>query len=241
MRVYHFATRAFKSTLDKCYYNLTFMDYQIKRSNKSLSIRISINAKAQIVVSAPKLVPEFMIKKFVEGQKEWIENNLAKVKKSQVQVESNELYIFDKKYQIAINNSADKIGVSVQGERILVNNLSSKTPAKIQQQLEDFLKKTAAKYITTRTQILAKQMDISYQRISLREQSSRWGSCSSHGNLNFNWRLVHYSPAIIDYVIIHELAHRKEMNHSKKFWEIVKKNDSDYLIHRGQLRKKRYN
>ena len=84
-------------------------------------------------------------------------------------------------------------------------------------------------------------MDIAYQRISLRQQSSRWGSCSSRGNLNFNWRLVHYPPAIIDYVIIHELAHRLEMNHSKKFWAIVKKFDSEYLIHKGQLRKKRYN
>ncbi len=217
------------------------MDYQIKRSSKSLSIRISINAKAQVIVSAPKLIPEFMIRKFVEGQEEWIQQNLAKVKKNQVAVKTDELYIFDKKYQVIINNSADKMGVVVKDGQIHVNNLSAKTPAKIQQQIEDFLKKTATKYVSTRTAILAKQMGISYKRIAMREQSSRWGSCSSHGNLNFNWRLVHYPPAIIDYVIIHELAHRQEMNHSKKFWEIVRVHDSEYLIHKGQLRKKRYN
>ena len=217
------------------------MDYQIKRSSKSLSIRISINAKAQVIVSAPKLIPEFMIRKFVEGQEEWIEQNLAKVKKNQVAVKTDELYIFDKKYQVVVNNAASRMGVTVSGETILVNNLSAKTPAKIQQQIEDFLKKTATKYVSTRTAILAKQIGISYKRIAMREQSSRWGSCSSHGNLNFNWRLVHYPPAIIDYVIIHELAHRQEMNHSKKFWEIVRAHDSEYLIHKGQLRKKRYN
>ncbi len=217
------------------------MDYQIKRSSKSLSIRISVNAKAQVIVSAPKLIPEFIIRKFVEGQKDWIESSLAKVKKNQVAVKTDELYIFDKKYQVIINNAASRMGVTVSGETILVNNLSAKTPAKIQQQIEDFLKKTATKYVSTRTAILAKQMGISYKRIAMREQSSRWGSCSSHGNLNFNWRLVHYPPAIIDYVIIHELAHRKEMNHSKKFWEIVRAHDSEYLIHKGQLRKKRYN
>ena len=206
-----------------------------------MSLRISINAKAEIIVSAPKFMPEFMIRKFVEAQKTWIENNLAKVKKNQVAVKTDELYIFDKKYQVIINDQADKMGIFVRGEKIFVNNLSKKTPAKIAQQIEEFLKKTASKYIATRTQILAKKMGISYQHISLREQSSRWGSCSSHGNLNFNWRLVHYPPAIIDYVIIHELAHRLEMNHSKKFWEIVKKHDSEYLIHKGQLRKKRYN
>jgi len=217
------------------------MDYQIKRSSRSLSLRISINTKAELVVSAPKFMPEFMIHKFVEAQKTWIESNLAKVKKNQVTVKTDELYIFDKKYQIIVNDSADKMGIFVREEKIFVNNLSKKTPAKIAQQIEEFLKKTAAKYIATRTQILAKQMGIDYQRISLRQQSSRWGSCSSRGNLNFNWRLVHYSPAIIDYVIIHELAHRQEMNHSKKFWGIVKKHDSEYLIHKGQLRKKRYN
>lgn len=217
------------------------MDYQIKRSSRSLSLRISINAKAEIVVSAPKFMPEFMIRKFVENQKTWIEANLTKVKKNQIPVKNDELYIFDKKYQVIINDQADKMGIFARGEKIFVNNLSKKTPTKIAQQIEEFLKKTASKYITTRTQILAKQMNINYQRISLRQQSSRWGSCSSHGNLNFNWRLVHYSPAIIDYVIIHELAHRLEMNHSKKFWAIVKKHDSEYLIHKGQLRKKRYN
>jgi len=217
------------------------MDYQIKRSSRSLSLRISINAKAEIVVSAPKFMPEFMIRKFVENQKTWIETNLTKIKKNQIPVKTDELYIFDKKYQVIINDQADKMGIFVRGEKIFVNNLSKKTSAKIAQQIEEFLKKTASKYIATRTQILAKQMNISYQRISLRQQSSRWGSCSSRGNLNFNWRLVHYSPAIIDYVIIHELAHRLEMNHSKKFWAIVKKHDSEYLIHKGQLRKKRYN
>lgn len=216
-------------------------DYQIKRSSRSLSLRISVNARAEVVVSAPKFMPEFMIRKFVESQKTWIESGLAKVKKNQVQVKTDELYIFAKKYQVVINNSADKMGIFVRGEKIFVNNLSTKTPAKIAQQIEEFLKKTASKYIATRTQILAKKMGIAYQRISLRQQSSRWGSCSSRGNLNFNWRLVHYPPAIIDYVIIHELAHRLEMNHSKKFWEIVKKHDGEYLIHKGQLRKKRYN
>lgn len=217
------------------------MDYQIKRSSRSLSLRISINAKAQVVVSAPKFMPEFIIRKFVDGQKEWIESNLAKVKKNQVAVKTDELYIFDKKYQVVIDSSADKMGIIAKNGQILINNLSAKTPSKITQQIEEFLKKTASKYIATRTQILAKKMGINYQRISLRQQSSRWGSCSSHGNLNFNWRLVHYPPAIIDYVIIHELAHRLEMNHSKKFWEIVKKHDGEYLIHKGQLRKRRYN
>lgn len=215
--------------------------YQIRRSSKTSGIKIQIKPDAQILVTAPRLIPEFIIRKFIEGQKTWIENNLAKVKKNQIPVKTDELYIFDKKYQVVVNDQADKMGVSVRGDKIFVNNLTKKSSVKIKQQIEEFLKKTAFKYIATRTQILSKQIGIAYQRISLRQQSTRWGSCSSRGNLNFNWRLVHYPPSIIDYVIVHELAHRLEMNHSKKFWEIVKKHDSEYLIHKGQLRKKRYN
>lgn len=217
------------------------MDYKIKRSARSFNLRISINAQAQVIVSAPKIMPEFLIRKYVEGQKAWIESNLAKVKKNQVPIQNDELYIFDKKYQVVVNDQANQIGVVASGEKILVKNLAPKSASKIQKQIEEFLKKTAHKYLATRTALLAKKMGVTYKNLSLRQQASRWGSCSSRGNLNFNWRLVHYKPEIIDYVIIHELAHLIELNHSKRFWEIVKKYDSQYLLHKGELRKKRYN
>jgi predicted metal-dependent hydrolase len=217
------------------------MDYKIKRSARSFNLRISINSQAQVIVSAPKIMPEFLIRKYVEGQRAWIESNLAKVKKNQVSIQNDELYIFDKKYQVILNNQADKIGVVASGEKILVNNLAPKSSGKVQKQIEEFLKKTAHKYLATRTALLAKKMGVTYKNLALRQQASRWGSCSSRGNLNFNWRLVHYKPEIIDYVIIHELAHLIELNHSKKFWEIVKKYDSQYLLHKGELRKRRYN
>lgn len=217
------------------------MDYKIKRSARSFNLRISINAQAQVIVSAPKIMPEFLIRKYVEEQKAWIESNLAKVKKNQVPIQNDELYIFDKKYKVVVNDQANQIGVMASGEKILVNNLTPKSSSKIQKQIEEFLKKTAHKYLATRTALLAKKMGVTYKNLSLRQQASRWGSCSSRGNLNFNWRLVHYKPEIIDYVIIHELAHLIELNHSKRFWEIVKKYDSQYLLHKGELRKRRYN
>ena len=80
-------------------------------------------------------------------------------------------------------------------------------------------------------------MGISYGMISIREQKTRWGSCSSKGNLNFNWKLILMPEEILDYVVVHELAHRKEMNHSRAFWAIVEQVLPDYQERRDWLKK----
>ena len=75
-----------------------------------------------------------------------------------------------------------------------------------------------------------------YSRITIRDQKTRWGSCSARGNLNFNWRLILAPEPVLDYVVIHELAHRKEMNHSPAFWAEVEKILPDYRERRKWLK-----
>ena len=79
----------------------------------------------------------------------------------------------------------------------------------------------ALKYIPERVAHFAKQIGVDYGGITIRNQRTRWGSCSSKGNLNFNCLLMLTPPEVIDYVVVHELCHRKEMNHSKAFWSEV--------------------
>ena len=99
-------------------------------------------------------------------------------------------------------------------------------------------KKMARKAIIEKCQMFGEQMGISYGMISIREQKTRWGSCSSKGNLNFNWKLILMPEEILDYVVVHELAHRKEMNHSRAFWAIVEQVLPDYQERRDWLKKK---
>lgn len=94
----------------------------------------------------------------------------------------------------------------------------------------------AKRIFPERTAYFAKRMGVDYGRITIREQKTRWGSCSSKGNLNFNWKLVLLDPELLDYVVVHELAHRREMNHSVAFWKVVEAELPDYRERRRRLK-----
>ncbi len=115
-----------------------------------------------------------------------------------------------------ITKQIDKI--NERKARIRENDIKSLTRPEIEE-----LADRALKYIPERVEHYSKIIGVDYGRITIRNQKTRWGSCSSKGNLNFNCLLMLTPPEIIDYVVVHELCHRKEMNHSKKFWSEVEK------------------
>ena len=94
----------------------------------------------------------------------------------------------------------------------------------------------ALKVIPERVEYFAKVIGVTYGKITVRNQKTRWGSCSSKGNLNFNCLLMLAPPEVLDYVVVHELCHRKQMNHSKAFWLEVEKVLPDYKEARKWLK-----
>ena len=93
---------------------------------------------------------------------------------------------------------------------------------------EQAYREQARRVLAEKTAYYADRMGVTYGRISIRGQKTRWGSCSARGNLNYNWRLMLCPDEVQDYVVVHELAHRKEMNHSKAFYRIVEQILPDY-------------
>ena len=98
------------------------------------------------------------------------------------------------------------------------------------------LAEEALKVIPERVEYFAKVIGVTYVKITVRNQKTRWGSCSSKGNLNFNCLLMLAPPEVLDYVVVHELCHRKQMNHSKAFWLEVEKVLPDYKEARKWLK-----
>ncbi len=94
----------------------------------------------------------------------------------------------------------------------------------------------AREVISRRAAYFAPLMGVSYNRIAIKETKTRWGSCSAKGNLNFHWKLILMPAKILDYVVVHELAHLKEMNHSPRFWAQVEKMLPDYRQRRKWLK-----
>ena len=103
-------------------------------------------------------------------------------------------------------------------------------------ELEKLYRKKAKMQLENRCAYFAKRMEVDYNRIAVRAAKTRWGSCSAQGNLNFHWKLVLMPPEILDYVVVHELAHRKEMNHSQRFWAEVERILPDYKARRKWLK-----
>ena len=108
-------------------------------------------------------------------------------------------------------------------------------PVLSRQELKSLADKAAAA-LPEKVRRIAESMEVSYGRITIRSQRTRWGSCSAKGNLNFNCLLMLCPKEVQDYVVIHELCHRKELNHSTAFWAEVEKVCPDYRIHRKWLK-----
>ena len=109
-----------------------------------------------------------------------------------------------------------------------------------EQQLKDrvqaWLQQEAKRVFNERLPVFAEKLNVRYQSMALSAAATRWGSCTSQGKIRLNWRLIHFSPMIIDYVIAHELAHLREMNHSPRFWATVQSVFPDFEVARNTLR-----
>ena len=110
------------------------------------------------------------------------------------------------------------------------------TPEQIRDVVQSWLQRQARRVFEERLQHFAAQLGVRYTRLSLSSAQTRWGSAGADGSIRLNWRLVHFAMPQIDYVVAHELAHLREMNHSARFWDVVRSVMPDFERVRGTLK-----
>ena len=216
------------------------MQYIHKKHRKAKNLTIKIDDDGQVIVVTPHWISGRKIEKFLADKKDWIEESLSKIQARKKHIDpKKEIMIFGKKYaKKIVADTHVPVGVSLKNGIFQINQFHPTETAQTNKKIQQFLRNTAEKYLLPRTHQIGKHMNIQFGKITLREQKTRWGSCSNQGNLNFNWRLVHHPTPVIDYVIVHELAHRVHLDHSSQFWQLVEKFHPEYRIHQGWLKRK---
>ena len=191
-----------------------------------------------VEVRAPLKMPKHDIDKFVASKEKWIADKLVKSVERKMQ---RDKFFLDYGSKVTYRGgqypieAADGKRAGFDGARFYIpSNLS---PAQIKNVCVQVYRRLAKQYLTERTLSFAQSMSVAPAAIKITGARTRWGSCSSKGNINYSWRLNMADDAVIDYVIVHELAHLSVMNHSKKFWAVVENILPDYSQRRTELKK----
>lgn len=221
-------------------YDKEQMELAIIKS-KRRSITIAIQPDGNLLVKAPVLMSDSEILKWVKTKTAWIIRQREKVLARQVvsppkQYVSGERFLYlGKEYELEVRISAGRAGmVGIVDDKIV---LFSKTGegTEVESILSNWYKNQAKNIISKRVHFYAGQMGEMFERITIKSQKKRWGSCSSARNLNFNWRLIMAPQEVMDYVVVHELCHLRQMNHSEAFWREVEMVLPYYKVHKKWL------
>lgn len=183
---------------------------------------LTINEKGELIVHAPQNMPLYDIFDFIKKKEKWIEskcNNILNILNNNKNiVEYNEVFFLGKKYNV-LTTEGLKFPYITESSLLLP---VCKNKDKQKTAIKTWLMSSVQNILIARVQKLSEFMKQSFNEINIINSRAKWGMCDNKRNLYFNWKLLMLSPDLIDYVIIHELSHLIELNHSKKFWEIVK-------------------
>jgi predicted metal-dependent hydrolase len=206
--------------------------YQIRFSKKAKYLQLRINHSNSLELVIPKRYSLKDGEKFINDKIDWIKKYSGKL------TQKDEKYFFLGE-EIKILQIYD-LFVKRPQIKFVKKVLRIKIPNGSNYELNElylaFLKRQTKKYLIERVNYLANKFNLNVSKISIRGQKTRWGSCSSSGKLSFNFKLMKFRKDVIDYVIIHELCHLKEMNHSKKFWKLVESYCPNYKTLRRELK-----
>jgi predicted metal-dependent hydrolase len=227
---------------NKFYLEQAGVEVSVRRSaRRKRSIAITIQKNGAVIIRAPLRVSMAELQRFAAIKADWMMEKLRKIQPKNPPDDTMVLFL-GAAYPVRIETSAllRRHGFCEFLDGALYVHVPVLTGKKlklaVKHAIEIWHKKQAAEIFAARADIYAAQLGVQYQSIKLADPKSRWGSCDQRGRLMLSWRAVMVRMALIDYLIVHELAHLIHFNHSKAYWQTVERILPDYKIRRAQLR-----
>lgn len=206
----------------------------VRERKGSTRITMSFSTKERhVVVSAPKRTTKTFLRDFITKHQGWIEKQVAKHGAVAKEFAPGVIVLYKGKPHTLTHEESNKVLVKPDGDSFFVRAATTRIDTHVRRWL---LKQTMEACNVASLQF-AKALNVTVAKISVKSMHTRWGSCSSSGNLNYNWRLILAPEEILTYVCAHEVAHRVHMNHSKAFWDTVAKVCPNYEKARTWLKK----
>lgn len=210
----------------------------VRRSAKATQVRLRVAPDGTLRASMPLYAPLFLLKRLLKSSRVELHQLLEQSRPNESFSDGQQI---GKSHTIIVRTSA-RLSAKVKGQHIVVE-LPSNIPISSPQATQEVrsaviaaLRVEAKSYLPKRLAYLANQRGFEYTKVRFSHSSGRWGSCSSHGTISLNIALMKLPFELIDYVLLHELAHTVHMNHSQAFWELVEKGDPLYKQHRKLLK-----
>ena len=198
-------------------------DIKVKKSSIAKKIVLRIDEKNHCpVLSIPKYCSQKQALAFLKENEDWIVNMMAKLPQKRDFVEGEEICFFGEKYTIFYDikhkgTCFDGNLLKVGGDKFFLHR-----------RVKDFLRSKAVDRLAEMSLEVAKKIGVKVSSVMIKDTKSRWGSCSTKGNINYNWRVVFAPLYVIEYLVCHEVCHLAHPNHSKDFWNEVKGVCSNY-------------
>lgn len=210
----------------------------VRRSTRATQVRLRVAPDGTLRASMPVYAPLFLLKRLIKASRPQLRKMLEQAQPEASYTDGQQI---GKSHTLIVRRGA-KLSATRSKQHVVVTlpegkNLSDPDVIrKVRDASILALRLESKSYLPKRLQFIADQYGFHYAKVRFSHASSRWGSCSSNGTISLNIALMKLPFEIIDYVLIHELAHTVHMNHSQEFWSLVEQGDSQYKAHRKLLK-----
>lgn len=218
-------------------------NYTVRHSTRAKRISMRIIPDKGLEIVLPKRFSERDALKFLNQHKDWVLKHQDLLSSESIQSEQDKYKLLDcinlpcieKSFQVSYNQQSNRNVLLIENTTEIMFFGRIRDFRDCEHAYYEWLKRIGKRYLIPMLDTLSHETGFSYQKVSIRNQSTRWGSCSEEGNISLNAKLLLQPYEVARYVIIHELCHLRELNHSKAFWALVARFEPRYKVLKRQL------